>query len=80
MHKHTMICVATVVGLSVLTGCRQKSAQDPETPGPAERAGAALDKKAEEVRDLTDRAVERTGAALEKAGTAMQKSATEMQE
>ncbi len=80
MKKHIMISAATVVGLAVLTGCWQKSAQNPETPGPAERAGAALDKKAEEAKALADEAVEKTGAALEKAGAALQKNGTEMQE
>lgn len=79
MKKHTMISAAAVVGLVVLTGCWQRSATNPGTPGPAERAGAAVDRTAEDAKALADKAAEKTGAALEKAGAAMEKTGADMQ-
>ena len=81
--------VAAILGVVTASGCRQQSESD-ETPGVAERSGAALDRAAdrtmeaaratgEAAKDVSGRAIERTGEALEDAGEAMERTGTKMQ-
>jgi predicted small lipoprotein YifL len=80
MKKNTWMAMIALVGVVGLSGCGQKTATE---PGAAEKAGAAVDRAAENTADKTraaaekakeagDKAVEKTGEALEKAGENMQ--------
>lgn len=81
MNKMTWLAMIALVGAMGFAGCGQKS--DTE-PGSAEKAGAAMDRAAEDAADKVraaeekakesaDEAAEKTGEALERAGEDMQK-------
>jgi hypothetical protein len=78
-----VIAVAGVVGFA---SCRQKT----ETPGPAEKAGAALDKAAAntveaantaaaKTKEAAQKVTVKTGEGLEKAGAAVEKTGENLQ-
>ena len=62
--------VAAAVSALALVGCTPRS--DTVAPGPGEKAGAAMDQAAEDVKAGTEKAVDKTGEALEKVGEDMQ--------
>ncbi len=78
--------VVAVAGVVVFASCRQKT----EAPGPAEKAGAALDKAAAKTGEAVDAAAVKTkeaaqkvavktGEGLEKAGAAVEKTGADLQ-
>lgn len=89
-------CAIALAGVFVLTGCCNKTGTviNPAA-GPAEKAGAALDKAVEttgdearrlaekastEARDAASKAIDKTGEVLEKAGTGLAKTGADLQE
>ncbi len=70
--------VVAVCGIVALAGCGQ-----PSSPGPAEKAGAALDRAAEKTVEVTTNAaakvVEKTGEVLQKSGAAVEKAGENLQ-
>ena len=86
MNRHIIgyLAVAAAIGIVAATGCRRQSESDPpETPGAAERTGAALDRAAdrtaEAATDFTGRVIERTGEGMEMVGEAMERTGADMQ-
>lgn len=83
--------VAAIVSVVAATGCgRQSGSESSETPGVAERTGAALDRAAdrtgeavrsagEATKDATGRAIERTGETMENVGESMERTGSKMQ-
>lgn len=78
-----------LVGTIVVVGCGKVNPEPNPAAGPAERAGAALDKAAEKTgealkqtaeatKDATNKTLEKTGEVLEKVGAAVEKKGTEM--
>ena len=78
--------VIAVAGVVVFVSCRQKT----ETPGPAEKAGAALDKAAAKTveaadtaavktREAAQKVAVKTGEGLEKVGAAVEKTGENLQ-
>lgn len=83
-----------IVGVFVVTGCCSKTLPDP-APGPAEKAGAALDdamkktgeearkladKANEGIKDATSKAADKAGDVLQKAGAAIEKTGADLQD
>ena len=76
--------VVAACGVLALAGCGQQSAtHSSETPGPGEKAGAALDRAAdktvETTTNLAAKVVEKTGEVLQKSGAAVEKTGADMQ-
>lgn len=65
----------------VVSGCGSSPIP---APGPAEKAGAALDKAIEktevQARETADKALDKTGEVLEKAGAALEKTGADMKD
>lgn len=88
------LLVVALFGTMMAVGCGSKPAPDATpVPGPAEKAGAALDKAVEKsgeavnkladktseaTKDAANKAVQKTGEVLEKAGAAVQKTGEDM--
>ena len=89
------IVAFAVLGALIAVGCGSTPAPEQKpAPGPAEKAGAALDnavkqsgeavnkladKASEATKDAANKAVQQTGQVLEKAGAAIEKSGANMQ-
>ncbi len=83
--------IAVIAGSVAAAGCgRQSGSESSETPGVAERSGAALDRAAdrtgeavrsagEATKDATGRALERTGEAMESVGESLERTGSKMQ-
>jgi len=77
--KISMLTIAGVVSVALVVGfvsCRQKT----ETPGPAEKAGAALDRAAAKTADAANTAAEKTKEAAVKAADATKSAAQKVVE
>ena len=89
-------CAIALAGVLVIAGCCDKTGTvvNPAA-GPAEKAGAALDKAVEttgeedrklaekasmEAREAADKAIKTTGEVLEEAGTGLAKTGADLQE
>ncbi|PKL51109.1 MAG: hypothetical protein CVV42_00685 [Candidatus Riflebacteria bacterium HGW-Riflebacteria-2] len=89
-------CAIAIVGVFVLTGCCNKGGTEVNpAAGPAEKAGATLDKAVEktgdearrlaekaskEAKETADKAIDKTGEILEKAGNGLAKAGADLQE
>ncbi len=90
------LCVFALAAVFILTGCCNKTVTEanPEA-GPAEKAGAAMDRAAEatseearrlaektnaELREASEKAVEKSGEVIEKIGDGLSKAGTDLQE
>jgi len=87
------VVIGVAVAVAVVTGCSRKpqaeSAESADSPGMAERTGAALDQAADRTadameatgkaaKDLTGRAIERTGEVMEKVGESLEQTGAAM--
>jgi len=88
------ILVFAIFGALIAVGCGSKPASEPTpAPGPAEKAGAAVDnavkktdaavhdiaeKTNEAAKDAANKATQKTGEALEKVGAAVEKAGADM--
>jgi hypothetical protein len=83
-YMRNTLGVAAICGAVVLAGCAPQTSSNPSgTPGPAEKAGAALDRAADKTVETTTnaaaKAVDKTGEVIEKAGAAVEKVGADMQ-
>ena len=68
--KLSSLSISIVGGLVIALACSsQKPAND---PGPAQKAGAAVDEGAEDTKDAAKKAGQKVGEATEKAGDKIQ--------
>jgi len=88
-------CAIALTGIFLVVGCCDKTRNEENPPaGPAEKAGAVLDKAvettAEEARrlaekagakagEISDKAIKKTGEALEKAGEGLSRTGVDLQ-
>ena len=77
------VLLVACTGILFVAGCCSKKVTEPgQVAGPAEKAGAALDKAAQDsetaAKAAASKAVEKSGLALEKAGAAVQKTGEEL--
>ncbi len=91
IHIVRYLGVAAIAGVVAVAGCRrQPEPKPPETPGVAERTGAALDRAAdrtgeavrsagEATKDAAGRAIKRTGEAMESVGESLERTGANMQ-
>jgi hypothetical protein len=66
------ILVVVLAGTVAVTGCTYMEPKPP--PGPAEKAGAALDKAMDKAAGKAGEVLEKAGDALEKAGSDLRKA------
>ncbi|MBF0410553.1 MAG: hypothetical protein HQM10_24620 [Candidatus Riflebacteria bacterium] len=71
-----VFCVIALAGVVIAVGCN--TAQPSPVPGPAEKAGAALDRAVDKLEDATKRAAKKTGETIEKIGEAVEKTGSDI--
>lgn len=91
----SFFAVAILATIFVAGCCARRGSEPDSPPGPAEKAGAALDnamektgdearrladKAAEEAKTAADKALQKTGEVLEKAGSDLEKTGADMQD
>lgn len=69
-----------VVGTLIVQGCCSKSSQESLSAGPAEKAGAKIDKAVDNAKDETNKLVEKTGEIIEKTGDAIKKTGADIKD